>query len=320
MPHDGAVKSPTALPRHAWVSTLRRTAEGFKRDKLNHWGAALTYYAVLSLFPAILVLVSLVGLFANPERVTQVLTDTISQLGPATATETFQGPIETITSNRGTAGIMLVVGVAAALWAASGYVSAFTDAANTIYEVEEGRPFWKLKPLQLLITLVLILLAALVALALVLSGPIVGALGSSLGISDAALTAWRYAKWPAMVVLVLVIFGALYYSTPNARPTGVRWVTAGAVLALVLWIVASIVLALYVANFGSYDKTYGTLGGVVVFLIWLWITNMAILLGAEFNSETERAKQLESDVSGAEQRLRLDPREEPNEAQRSKTA
>jgi membrane protein len=305
MPQNGALSSPTALPRHTWKGTLRRTATEFKRDKLNHWGAALTYYAVLSLFPALLVLVSLVGLFADPARVTRILTATVSQLGPASAAKTFQGPIESITAHRGTAGIMVVVGVVSALWAASGYVSAFSDASNTIYEVEEGRPFWKLKPLQLAVTFVLILLAALVALALVLSGPIVGALGSSLGISDAALTAWRYAKWPAMVILVLVIFGALYYASPNARVSGVRWVTGGALLALALWIVASIVLALYVGNFGSYNKTYGTLGGVVVFLIWLWVTNMAILLGAEFNAETERARKLESGETRAEESIGL---------------
>jgi membrane protein len=309
MPQNGALSSPTSLPRHTWKDTLTRTATEFKRDKLNHWGAALTYYAVLSMFPALLVLVSLVGLFANPERVTKVLTDTVAQMGPATAAKTFQGPIETLTSSRGTAGVMFVVGVISALWAASGYVSAFADASNTIYEVEEGRPFWKLKPLQLAVTFVLIMLAALVALALVLSGPIVGALGSSLGISDTALTVWRFVKWPAMIVLVLIIFGALYYTSPNARPTGLRWVTGGAILALVMWIVASIALALYVSNFGSYNKTYGTLGGVVVFLIWLWVTNMAILLGAEFNAETERARQLEGDVPGADRRLRLEPRE-----------
>jgi membrane protein len=306
-PHQ-QLHSPTALPRESWKDTLKRTVAEFKDDKLNHWGAALTYYAVLSIFPALLVLVSLVGLLADPARVTKVLTDTVSELGPATAAKTFQGPIESLTSSRGTAGIMFVVGIGSALWAASGYVSAFADACNTIYEVGEGRPFWKLKPIQLLVTLVVILLAAIVALALVLSGPIVGALGGALGLSDTALTLWSIAKWPAMLVLVLTIFGILYYATPNARVSGVRWITGGAVLALVTWIVASIAFALYVANFGSYDKTYGTLGGVVVFLIWLWVTNMAILLGAEFNAETERAKQLHTDVAGARDELQVPER------------
>jgi membrane protein len=304
--------SPTALPRGSWTGTLKRTVAEFKDDKLNHWAAALTYYAVLSLFPALLVMTSLIGLFASPDRVTKVLTDTVSQLGPASAANTFQGPIESLTANRGTAGIMLVVGVVSALWAASGYVTAFSEASNSIYEVDEGRPFWKLKPLQLAVTLALILLAALVALALVLSGPIVGALGGALGISDSVLTAWRYAKWPAMVLLVLLIFGVLYYTGPNARVTGVRWVTAGALLALATWIVASLAFAVYVANFSSYDKTYGTLGGVVVFLLWLWITNIAILLGAEFNAETERARQLELEVDGADRRLGLSEREAPS--------
>jgi membrane protein len=215
---------------------------------------------------------------------------------------------------------MLIVGVIGALWAASGYVSAFADASNTIYEVDEGRPFWKLKPLQLAITLLLIVLAALVALALVLSGPIVGALGGALGISDSVLTAWRFAKWPAMVLLVLTIFGVLYYTAPNARVSGVRWVTGGTMLALAAWVLASIAFALYVSNFSSYDKTYGTLGGVVVFLLWLWITNMAILLGAEFNAETERAKQLELGVRGADRKLKLPERDTPSESQRASTA
>jgi membrane protein len=300
-----------ALPRSSWGETLKRTVLAFKEDKLNHWGAALTYYSVLSLFPALLVLVSLLGLVGNPERVTKVLTDTVSALGPSTAASTFQAPIESITSNRGGAGLMFLVSVLGALWAASGYVSAFAEASNSIYEVEEGRPFWKLKPLQILVTFVLILMAAMVALALVLSGPIVGALGGALGLSDTALTVWRFAKWPAMLVLVLVIFSALYYTGPNARVSGVRWVTGGAVLALVAWIVASLAFALYVSNFGSYNKTYGTLGGVVVFLLWLWLTNLAILLGAEFNAETERAGQLHGGLAGAEDALELEPRERP---------
>ena len=309
MAPSDSLHSPIALSRDSWKGTLKRTLAEFKRDKLNHWGAALTYYAVLSIFPALLVMVSLVGLFADPKSVTRVLTDTVGELGPSTAAQTFSGPIESITSHRGAAGVLFVVGVVSALWAASGYVSAFADASNTIYEVEEGRPFWKLKPLQIAVTFVLILLAALVALALVMSGPIVRALGSSLGISDTVLTVWRFAKWPAMLVVVLLIFGALYYTSPNAKVSGVRWVTGGSLMALALWIVASLALAFYVSNFGSYDKTYGTLGGVVVFLVWLWITNMAILLGAEFNAETERARQIQSGVAGAERELKLQPRE-----------
>ena len=309
MARNGELTSPVALPRASWGDTLKRTLRKAKDDKINHWGAALTYYAVLSLFPALLVLVSLVGLFGSPERVTKVLTDTISDLGPSTAAQTFQGPIESLTSNRGGAGVVLVVSIAGALWAASGYVSAFADASNSIYQVEEGRPFWKLKPLQLLVTFVLILIAAFVALGLVLSGPIVGALGGALGVSDSVLTAWRFAKWPAMLILVVVIFGVLYYTAPNARVSGVRWVSGGAIVALVAWILASLAFALYVSNFGSYNKTYGALGGVVVFLLWLWLTNLAILLGAEFNAETERAKQLHSGVRGAERKLKLPARE-----------
>jgi membrane protein len=314
------VSGPTGLPRDSWADTLKRTARGFKADKLQHWAAALTYYSVLSLFPALLVLVSLVGLFANPERVTRVLTDTVTELGPATAANTFQGPIESITSNRGAAGVVFVIGVLAALWSASTYVSAFAEASNTIFEVEEGRPFWKLKPLQLLVTFVLIVLAAVVALALVLSGPIVGALGSAVGIGDTVLTVWRYAKWPAMVVLVLLIFGVLYYTGPNARIAGIRWVTPGAIGALIVWIAASIVFALYVSNFGSYDKTYGTLAGVVVFLLWMWITNLAILLGAELNAEITRARHLHAGIPGAEHELQVRERQPPVRGQRAKTA
>jgi membrane protein len=321
MARNGELKTPAALPRASWADTLKRTLRKAKDDKINHWGAALTYYAVLSLFPALLVMVSLVGVFGDPARVTKVLTDTVSELGPSTAADTFQAPIESITSNRGGAGIVLVVSIAGALWAASGYVSAFADASNSIYGVEEGRPFWKLKPLQLAITFVLILMAAIVALALVLSGPIVGALGGALGLSDTVLGVWRYAKWPAMLVLVVVIFGVLYYSSPNARVSGVHWVSAGAVVALVAWIVASIGFAIYASNFGSYNKTYGTLGGVVVFLLWMWLTNLAILLGAEFNAETERAKQLHGGVEGAEHELKLPLRQPaPDKAANGRTS
>jgi membrane protein len=305
--------NPVALPAEAWKGTLKRTVAEFRADKLNHWGAALTYYAVLSVFPAVLVMVSLVGLFADPDRVTKILTETVAQLGPDTAAQTFQGPIESVTAHRGTAGVLVVAGVLSALWAASGYVSAFTDACNTIYEVEEGRPFWKRKPLQLLVTLLIIVLATAVALGLIFTGPLVRAFGGALGISGSVLSLWAYVKWPAMLLLVLVIFGVLYYASPNARPSGVHWVTPGAGVAVVTWLVASLGFALYVSHFSSYNKVYGALGGIVAFLVWFWITNMAILLGAEFNAEIERAHQLESGTPGAERRLQL-PEREPAES------
>ena len=304
------VSSPTELPRQSWISTLKRTLIEFKDDKLNHWAAALTFYAVLSLFPALLVMVSLVGLLADPATVTKFLTDVIGSLGPTSAVDTFKQPIESITSSKGGAGIMAIAGVAAALWSASGYVSAFTDASNVIYEVEEGRPFWKLKPLQLLVTFVTIMLVAITVLALVVSGPLARAIGDAIGLSDVAVTAWQWGKWPVMLGLVLVVLHVLYYVSPNAR-VGRKWVSGGALLTLVVWIAASVGFAFYVVSFGSYDKVYGTLGGVVVFLLWLWITNMAVLLGVEFNAETERTRELQAGVRGAEDELKLPERERP---------
>jgi membrane protein len=314
-----ATDSPGDLPKRSWGPTLKRTLTEFKEDKLNHWAAALTYYAVLSLFPALLVMVALVGLVADPATVTKFLTDVIGALGPASAVDTFKGPIQSVTSSGGTAGIMAIVGVAAALWSASGYVGAFTEASNTIYEVEEGRPFYKLKPLQLLVTLICITLVAITALALVVSGPLAEAIGGALGLSDVAVTVWQIAKWPVMLGLVLVILHVLYYAAPNAqvkRP----WVSRGTVLTLVVWILASVGFAFYVANFGSYNETYGTLGGVVVFLLWLWITNIAVLLGVEFNAETERTRELHEGVQGAEDELKLPERDSPSGKQRAQTA
>ncbi len=301
------------------MATFVRTIREFKEDKLQHWAAALTYYAVLSLFPALLVMVSLVGLFANPETVTKFLTDVIGALGPESAVDTFKGPIESITASSGTAGIMAIVGVAAALWSASGYVGAFTEASNTIYEVEEGRPFYKLKPLQLLITFVCISLVAVTVLALVVSGPLATAVGEALGLGDAAVTAWQYGKWPVMLLLVVLILHVLYYASPNAKVKK-KWISPGAALTLVVWIIASVGFAFYVANFGSYNKTYGTLGGVVVFLLWLWITNIAVLLGVEYNAEIERTSEMKQGVPGAERELKLPERDRPNDKQRAKTA
>ena len=310
-------------PAHArkgslW-QTLKRTLTEFKEDELTDRAAALTYYGVLSIFPALIALVSIVGLVFEPARITTALTDVVSSVGPASAVETFKGPIETITQSSGTAGIMLIVGIASALWTASGYVGAFMRAANVIYEVEEGRSIVKLRPLQMLVTLVLVLLLALVLVALVLTGPLAEAVGSAVGAGSAAVTAWDIAKWPVLLAVVVVMIALLYYASPNAKLAGVRSIVPGAALAVVIWLVASAAFAFYVANFGSYNKTYGALGGVVVFLVWIWITNLAILFGAELNAEKERSRQLEAGAPGAERELQLDERSTPKPKKRART-
>jgi membrane protein len=313
-------EGPAHARKGSLGQTLKRTVAEFKEDQLTDRAAALTYYGVLSIFPALIALVSIVGLVGNPATVTNTLTDVISSIGPASAVETFKGPIEGITNSSGAAGVLLIVGIAAALWTASGYVGAFMRAANVIYEVEEGRSFVKLRPLQMLVTLVLVLLLALVLVAVVLTGPLADAVGSAVGLGSTAVTAWDIGKWPVLLAVVVVMIALLYYASPNAKLGGVKSILPGAVLAVVIWLVASAGFAFYVANFGSYDKTYGTLGGVVVFLVWVWLTNVAILLGAELNAERERSRQLEAGAPGAERELQLDERSEPKTKRRMRTA
>ncbi|WP_217913981.1 YihY/virulence factor BrkB family protein [Miltoncostaea marina] len=305
---------PTGVDQQTSLwATLRRTFAEFKEDDLTDWSAALTYYGLLSLFPALLAVSSLIGLFADP----QTITDVILEIAPESAADTLQGPIDSITSNEGAAGFALVVGLAGALWGASGYVAAFGRASNVIYETREGRPFWKLRPIQLLITLVLVVLMVVVVGAVVLTGPIVEAIAGPLGIGDTAVTVWDYAKWPVLALMVVVMLSILYWSTPNVRQRGWRAVVPGVVVSLVIWAVASAAFAFYVANFGAYDRTYGSLGGVIVLLVWMWISNLALLLGAELNAERERSRQFAEEVPGADVEIQLEPRDEPKRPQTS---
>jgi membrane protein len=287
---------------------LKRTIREFREDNLTDWAAALTYYAILSIFPALLVLVSVLGLIG--ESATEPLLDNLSEVTPGPAQEIVTSAIQNLNQNQGAAGVLFVVGLATALWSASSYVGAFMRASNAIYEVEEGRPFWKLRPVQIAVTLVMLILVSIGAVAVVITGPLAEQVGNVIGLGDAAVTAWDIAKWPVLVLLVSFMFSVLYWAAPNVKQPGFRWITPGGVLAVVLWIVASAAFALYVANFASYNKTYGSLGGVIAFLVWLWISNVAVLLGAEFNSEVERARELEAGVPEHET-LSLEPRSEP---------
>jgi membrane protein len=312
------VAEPEGVERKSGVfATLKRTATEFMEDNLTDWAASLTYYGLLALFPALIALVSIVGLVGDPKSTTDTITEIVTKIGPESAADTFSGPIEQVTQSRGTAGFALVAGILVALWSASSYVGAFIRASNAIYETSEGRPFWKLRPLQILVTLVMVLLFAVIALGLVLTGPIVEAVAEPIGVSSAAVSAWDIAKWPVLVALFVLLIDVLYYASPNVKQRGFKWVTPGALVALVVWIVASIAFAFYVANFGSYNKTYGSLASVVVVLIWFWITNLAILFGHELNAERERSAQIDEGVPGAEREIQLEPRDEPK---RQKTA
>lgn len=297
----------------SWWATIKRTATEFQEDNLSDWAAALTYYGLLSLFPALIAMVSLIGIFGDPKSTTESLTEIITEIGPASAAETFEGPIESITESSGTAGVAFVLGLAAALWAASGYTGAFMRASNIIYETPEGRPFWKRRPLQILVTLLMIGLMALLAVSLVLTGPIVSAVAEPLGIGSTAVDVWNIAKWPVMVLVFLLMLAVLYYASPNVKLRGFRWVTPGSLVAIVVWIAASALFAFYVSNFGSYDKTYGTLGGMIALLIWFWISNLAILFGHQLNAERERSLEIEEGRPRAEREIQLEPRDEPKQ-------
>jgi membrane protein len=291
---------------------LKRTWKEFQEDNLMDWAAALTYYSLMSLFPALIAMVAIVGLVFDPKEVTDTITQIVDDIGPASAADTFSGPIESVTSNNTASGVVLVVSVLLALNAASGYVGAFIRASNIIWETPEGRGFFKLRPLQIGVTLLMILLLVIVALGLVLTGPLVEAVGSALGVGDTAVTVFDIAKWPVLLGVVVLMFGILFYLSPNVKPPGFRWITIGSLVAVVVWIVASAAFAFYVANFGSYDKTYGTLGGIVAVLVWFWITNLALLFGMQLNSERERERELAAGVPRADKEIQLKPRAEPD--------
>jgi membrane protein len=299
--------SPAELDKRSWFYVARKTVREFTKDECTDLAAALTYYAVLALFPALIALLSLVGLVGQSDETVDTLLGILDDVGASSVADTIQPTLEQLATSQG-AGIAFVIGLAAALWSASGYVSAFGRALNRMYETPEGRPFWKFRPIMIVVTAVVLVLATIVALALVLTGPAAQAVGDALGVGSTAVTLWNWLKWPVMLFVVVVIVAVLYWATPNVKQPKFRWLSVGAVFAIVVWILASLAFGFYVANFSSYNRTYGALAGVIVFLLWLWITNLALLFGAELDSELERGRELEAGLP-AERSLQLPPRD-----------
>ena len=294
--------------KSAAVATVKRTAREFRQDHLTDWAAALTYYAVLSIFPALVVFVAIVGLVGQDPETTDAITHIVADVTSQNTADSVHDTAQNLINAKGGAGALLGAGLIGTIWAASAYVGAFMRAANAIYEVEEGRPFWKRRPLQIALTLVAVLSMAIVAIALVVTGSLARSIGDQVGLGDTAVTVWSIARWPVMLVVVSLLFAGLYFLAPNVRQPRFRLITPGGGVAVLIWVIASAGFSVYVSHFGSYNRTYGSLGAAVTFLVWLWITNLALLFGAELDAEIERTRELEAGRP-AEDRILLPPRE-----------
>ncbi|HSO90069.1 MAG TPA: YihY/virulence factor BrkB family protein [Arthrobacter sp.] len=299
--------SPTDVTKQSWKYIAKKTYREFSKDQCPDLAAALTYYAVLSIFPALLALVSLLGIFGDAGKTTGALLEIISGFAPADTVDAIREPIQQLSSSSA-AGLTLVIGILTALWSASGYVGAFGRAMNRIYEIDEGRPFIKLRGTMLAVTIATVLIVVLLAAMLVLSGPVAESVGNALGLGGVVLTVWNIAKWPLIILLVVAAIAILYYATPNVKQPKFRWMSLGSLIALVIFLLASLAFGFYVANFSSYNETYGTIGGVIISLLWLWILNMSLLFGAEFDAEMERGRQLQAGIE-AEETIQLPPRD-----------
>jgi membrane protein len=300
-------EGPTDLSKRSWFGVLKRSAKEFREDNLTDWAAALTYYGVLAIFPALLVLVSILGLIG--ESATQPLIDNLGSVAPGPAKDIFTSAIENLQGSSGAAGVFFVIGLIAAVWSASGYIAAFMRASNAIYDIEEGRPLWKTLPMRVGLTILLMVLTAVSAVAVAVSGGLAREVGNLLGLGDTAVTVWSIAKWPVLILFVSFMFALLYWAAPNVKQPKFKWLSPGSILAVVGWIIASAAFAFYVANFGSYNKTYGALAGPIVFLVWLWMSNIMILLGAEFNAELERGRAIESGMRPEDREPFVEPRD-----------
>jgi membrane protein len=279
---------PTAVVRNDWKDILRRSIQQFKHDDVSDRAAALTYFGVQALFPGLLILVSIFGFLGR--GTTQKFLDNIGQLAPGNVRSFLDAVISQTQGKSGAATAGVIVGALLAFWSASGYIAAFMRASNAIYDVDEGRPAWKTIPVRLGVTLVVVILLVATGVMVLVTGSVAEQVGKALGIGDAAVLAWEIAKWPVLLVLVSLLFSVLYWACPNVKQPGFKWLTPGGVVAVVMWLVVSGLFAIYVAFSDSYNRTYGSLATVIIFLVWLWLSNISILVGAEFNAEIERQR------------------------------
>lgn len=284
-------ETPAEIDGSSWRLAVRRALRAFGVDECPDVAASLTFYAVLALIPATMVSFSIVSLLGRGEETARVVGDVVGALMPDVSAESVRDGIAVIVDAR-LSGILLVFALSLTLWAVARYVAALGRGMNRIYGVAEGRPVWRLKSGQLLIALVVIVCSALILAILTFTDAVAEAVGQSMGLEDATLLVWRIVRWPLLTAIVVFVLAFLYYSSPNVKPARFRWMSLGAAAALAVLLIASLGFWLYVANFADYDRLYGAFAGVIVFALWLWIANMAILVGAEFDAEVQRVRQL----------------------------
>jgi membrane protein len=285
---DAGPEGPSDLKGKGIFAALKRTFKQFSVDNISDWAAALTYYGVLSIFPAVLVLVSILGMLSDNGQTT--VQNTVRDIAGNDQIEKLVDTVLNQVKDPGTAGIAAIIGIVLAFWSASGYVAAFMRASNAVYDVPEGRPIWKTLPIRVGVTAVIGIMLVVSAFIVVFTGKLASVVGDKIGLGSVAVTAWSIAKWPVLIILVSLMFAILYWASPNAKTGGFRWISPGGVFAVLLWLIASAAFAIYLATFANYSKTYGAVGGVIAFLVWLWISNIAILLGAELDAELERGR------------------------------
>jgi membrane protein len=306
-PRQRTPEGPTDLGRRSWWATVKRSVREFQDDNLTDWAAALTYYGVLSIFPALIVLVSLLGLIGT--SVTDPLLDNLGSVAPGPAQDILTSAIENLQGNQGASGVFFVIGLLGAVWAASGYVGAFMRASNGIYDIDEGRPIWKTLPTRVGLTVLLMVLTGISAVGVTLSGGLAREVGDLAGVGETAVSVWNLAKWPVLLLFVSFMFAVLYWAAPNVKQAGFRWLSPGGLLAVIGWLISSLAFAFWVSNFGSYNETYGALAGPVIFLVWLWVSNLMILFGAEFNAELQRSRAIEGGMRPPDKEPYVEPRD-----------
>jgi len=278
-------------------AVIWRTLRSFYDDQMTHHAAALTYYALMSLFPAVLLAVSLLGLVGEYPRTYEAILGYLREVAPESVIVPLDSSLRAAFANRGTAATTLVIGVVIALYGTTGVLEASRRALNVVFEIEGGRSFLRRKLLDIASTFVLMVLVLLTLVLMFVGGSFAGDLLGFVGLGSTATDVWNIGRWPAAMAVAMLLFSFVYYVTPDVKQRGFRWVTPGAAVGVLLWVLVSAAFSVYVSRIADVGAIYGTFAGAILLVAWLWLTNVALLFGAELNAEIERDQELSEGVA-----------------------